>query len=509
MTESLQLAHLLDAAVAQCPDKLAIADEKGHLSFRELQRLAKQLATAFADADLAGQQVATLLPNSSELIIYYLACWMAGVIAVPFEYVDASPEIQYGLVDSQARWLIIHEEQLFKLDKIDLSKTAIETIFVVGKPRANQRNFAELFNAMPRQLPDPTPETIAFILYTSGSTALPKGVMHSHASAAGIIYSVLDALRVVDDSSLINVHDSVSHMGGWIEVFPFLWRKATVVLQKEFEPHLFYEDLRRWRPTVIGAHVENLWRIVRQPGAQRADFASLQVVFTGGEELPLPLQRAFIDLSGLPIQVGWGMTEAIWLTIAREPELNRPGFMGQSVENVNIRIVNPRDGSDVPDNQAGEFWVQGPMVSPGYWHRPEADREVFVEGWLRTGDMGLRDLEKNFWFTGRLKQIIERYGENITPGEIEQALYRHPAVAEACAFGIPDPDAGQVPVAYVHFKAGHSANEEELKEFLKTQIAEYKIPVQILAIDQMPLTPSGKINRKELAERYMQRKDSQ
>jgi long-chain acyl-CoA synthetase len=508
MTVSLQLAHLLDEAVAQCPDKLAIVDEKGHLSFRELQMLAKQLATAFADAGLAGQQVAALLLNSSELIIYYLACWMAGVIAVPFEYVDAPPEIRYGLVDSQARWFIVHEEQLFKLDSIDLSQTSIETIFVVGKPHTHQRNFAELFHVTPRQLPDPAPETIAFILYTSGSTALPKGVTHSHATAAGIIQSVLDALRVVDDHSLINVHDSVSHMGGWIEVFPFLWRKATVILEKEFEPQLFYDNLRRWRPAVIGAHVENLWQMVRHPGAQRADYASLQVIFTGGEELPLPLQRAFIDLTGKPIQVGWGMTEAIWLTIAREPELNRPGFMGQPVENVKLRVVNPRDGSDMPDNQVGEFWVQGPMVSPGYWRRPEADREVFVEGWLRTGDMGLRDSQGNFWFTGRLKQIIERHGENITPGEIEQALYRHPAVAEACAFGIPDPDAGQVPVAYVHFKTGQSATEGELKEFLKTQIAEYKIPVQILAIDQMPLTPSGKINRKALTERYMQRKDS-
>ena len=237
-------------------------------------------------------------------------------------------------------------------------------------------------------------------------------------------------------------------MGGWIEAFPFLWRGATVALEKAFDVERFYDDLRAWRPTVVGAHVDHLWQIVRRPGARRDDFASLDTVFTGGDELPLSLQRAFLELTGLPIQVGWGMTEAIWLTIARTPELRRRGFMGQPVDQVQLRLVG-RDGTDVPRGDAGELWVRGPMVSPGYWNRPEADREVFVDGWLRTGDMGLRDTDGNYWFAGRLKQIIERNSENITPGEIEQALYRHPAIAEAGAFGVPDPDEGQVPIAYV------------------------------------------------------------
>jgi long-chain acyl-CoA synthetase len=501
MDAPVRLARLLDDACTRHADKLAIACGDRRLSFAELRQLSARLGAALADAGLAGARVATLLPNGPELIACYLACWAAGVAMVPFEYVDAPPEIRYGLTDCGARWLIVHEQKLDHLAKVGLAGTAVEAVFVVGAPREHQRGFVSLLETAPRRCPDVAEDTPAFILYTSGSTALPKGVIHSHASAAGIVVSVLAALSRVDDESRIVAHDSVSHMGGWIEVFPLLWCGATVKLEKDFDAERFFDDLRTWRPTIVGAHIDHLWQIVRHPGARCEDFASLDTVFTGGDELPLPLQRAFIELAGLPIQVGWGMTEAIWLTIARTPELRRRGFMGKPVDRVQLRLVG-RNGTDVPRGEAGELWVKGPMVSPGYWQRPEANRAVFVDGWLRTGDMGLQDEDGSYWFTGRLKQIIERNSENITPGEIEQALYRHPAVAEAGAFGVPDADEGQVPVAYVVFNPGYRATEQELKDFLAGQIATFKIPARILPIDRLPLTHSGKIDHTALAERY-------
>jgi long-chain acyl-CoA synthetase len=331
-----RLTALLDDACAHRPGALAVASGGTRFSYRELRDRATRLATAFADAGLAGERVATLLPNGPEVISCYLGCWGAGAIAVPFEYVDAPPEIRYGLADSGARWLVVQDDKLAELAAIDLTQTAVERVLVVGRmPDATPEGaaptyepFENLLAVKARVLQAPDPATLAFILYTSGSTALPKGVTHSHASAAGIVASVLDALPRIDAGARIVVHDSVSHMGGWIEVFPMLARGGTVVLARDFEPECFYADLRAWRPTILGAHVDHLWQIVRHEGAVRDDFASLDTVFTGGDELPLPLQRAFLDLSGLPIQIGWGMTEAIWLTIAREPELRRRGALG-------------------------------------------------------------------------------------------------------------------------------------------------------------------------------------
>jgi long-chain acyl-CoA synthetase len=506
MDERPRLARLLDAACVHHPDKIAIVSGDRRLSYAELREKAARLAGTFTAADLAGDRIATLLPNGPELIVCYLACWAAGVTMVPFEYVDAPPEIAYGLRDSRARWLIVHGEKLDDFAKVDLAGAAVGTRVVVGAPRDGMRPFAELLAAPPWTGAEPAPDTAALILYTSGSTALPKGVIHSHASAAGIVESVLAALRRVDGDSRIVAHDSVSHMGGWIEVFPLLWRGAAVVLEPEFDAGRFLEGLRRWRPTVTGAHVDHLWQIVRHPEAQREDFASLDTVFTGGDELPIPLQRSFMALTGMPIEVGWGMTEAIWLTIARTPELRRRGYMGEAVDRVVLRVVG-RDGTDVARGDSGELWVRGPMVSPGYWDRPEANDEVFVDGWLRTGDTGLQDESGHYWFTGRVKQIIERNSENITPGEIEQALYRHPAVSEAGAFGVADPVEGQVPIAYVVFTPGQQATEDDLKRFLASQIAAFKIPARILPIDHLPLTHSGKIDHAALATRYTATRD--
>lgn len=500
-----RLDRLLDESLARDPSKLAVACGERRVSYAELSDLERRVATALHGAGLAGERVAFLLPNSIELVAGYLGCWRAGVTAVPFEYVDAPPEVAYGLRDSEARWLIVHEEKLADLARVDLERTTLERVLVVGAPATGHARFDELLAVAPQPLPDVPSDALALILYTSGSTALPKGVTHSHASAAGIVRSVLAALDPVDASARMVVHDSVGHMGGWIEVFPLLWRGATLILERDFDAARFHADLRAWQPTIVGAHVDHLWQIVRHAGARREDFASVTTVFTGGDELPLALQRAFLDGTGKPVLVGWGMTEAIWLTAARTPELARRGHLGRPVAEVEVRVVEIGDarlGSDVRDGEVGELWVRGPMVTPGYWRRPEADRAVLVDGWLRTGDMGFRAPDGDFWFTGRLKQIIERNSENITPGEIEQALYRHPAVAEAAAFGVPDPDAGQVPIACVRLTTAAGVTEDELKSFLATQIAEFKIPARILAIDALPLTHSGKIDHKALAARY-------
>src|SRR5262249_23884655 len=174
----------------------------------------RRVHSAFAGARLGGERVATLLPNGPELIVCYLAGWAAGAVMVPFEYVDAPPEIRYGLGDCGARWLIVHEEKVDDVARVGLADTAVERVLVVGTPREHQEPFASLLETAPRPLGDVAPDTSAFILYPSCSTALPRGVVHSKAWGAGTSGRVLAALARVDGDSRIVAHDSVSHRGG-------------------------------------------------------------------------------------------------------------------------------------------------------------------------------------------------------------------------------------------------------------------------------------------------------
>jgi long-chain acyl-CoA synthetase len=211
-------------------------------------------------------------------------------------------------------------------------------------------------------------------------------------------------------------------------------------------------------------------------------------VYTGGDTVSAALQREFSETAGLPIAVGYGMTEAIWLTVQREPRTERDGCIGRPVRNVRLRV----------DDATGELLVAGPMVMQRYWDDDPLTAATVEDGWLHTGDLAEQDDDGVWWFTGRLKDIIVRRTSKITPGEVEAALLQHPAVAAAAVVGAPDPDEGQVPVAFVVARPGRPPSPEELVAFLTERIAGYKIPARVLLRDSLPLTPSGKISRRDL-----------
>jgi long-chain acyl-CoA synthetase len=257
--------------------------------------------------------------------------------------------------------------------------------------------------------------------------------------------------------------------------------------------------MRRWRPTLICTHIDILARLIRWPGIERGDFASLRAVFTGGDKVPPTLQRQFIDKTGLPIQIGWGMTEAIWLTLCREPRFEAAECIGVPVGGAELRVTDP-DGQDLPTDAVGELRVRGPMVMQGYWRDPDASSASLEAGWLRTGDSGWRDADGLWWFATRLKELIVRNTSKISPGEVETALNEHPAVLASGVVGMADPNEGEVPVAYVVQDPERSTSEAELLTFLKGRIAQYKMPVRIEFLQSLPLTLSGKLDHRALRE---------
>jgi long-chain acyl-CoA synthetase len=270
------------------------------------------------------------------------------------------------------------------------------------------------------------------MFFTSGSTGNPKGVVHSHASALAMLTSTSEALGNVGPGDVAQVCEPQVHVSGFIATLTTLLGGGTVALYDGFDLESYVAGLRTHRPALICTHIDLLAQLVRAPGAERDWFASLRGIYTGGDTVPAALQRDFLALTGKPITVGYGMTEAIWLTVEREPRLDRDGCIGRPVGGAELRVE--------PDS--GEMLVRGPMLMQGYWNDPELTRRSLADGWLHTGDLGEVDADGVWWFRGRIKELIVRRTSKITPGEVESALDEHPAVAMAAVVAAPDEQEG-------------------------------------------------------------------
>jgi long-chain acyl-CoA synthetase len=396
---------------------------------------------------------------------------------------------------TEPKWLIIDAARRNLLDGLDGGAYGIERIVIAGgegDQLAALLNRDAAFPAVDQPQGQP-----ALIFFTSGSTGEPKGVLHTHGSALAILTSTRDALDGVDARDRILVCEPQVHPSGFIATFSVLLCGGTVRLLAQFDEARYIAALRAIAPSLIVTHIDIVAKLLQAPEIRREDFTSLRGVYTGGDVVPPARQRQFREFTGLPIQVGWGMTEAIWLTVCRDPGLELPGCIGRRVGGAEICVIG-ENGQELRDGEIGEFWVKGPMVMREYWRNSEATARAFANGWFRTGDSGSRDAEGTYWFAARIKDIIVRNTAKLTPGEVEAALDLHPDVKSAAVIGLPDESEGEVPVAFIVAEPGRSPNAEALTRFLETRIARYKIPDRYFFITALPLTRSGKIDHKAL-----------
>jgi long-chain acyl-CoA synthetase len=482
-------AHLIAPHAGSRGDRTALVHDGHRWSYAELAARAGALASAVAADGLAGERVALMLPNGPEAVLTYLACFDAGAVATPLNSRYAPPEIEGALRRARPRWLVVHADRLDRLDHVDPQVLDGVRVLVVGDV-AGRTPLESLLQGRPLDAPGPPLDAPAVLFFTSGSTGVPKGVVHTQASVRAMLTSTSEALGQVAPSDVAQVFEPLVHVSGFIGTLTTLMAGGTVVLYEGFDVERYAASLVENRPTLVCTHIDVLAQVVRAPGACRDWFSSLRGVYTGGDTVPGPLQTEFLTVAGRPIAVGWGMTEAIWLTIVREPRLERDGCIGTPVSGVQVRA----------DEATGELLVRGPMVMHGYWEDGPLTATTLADGWLHTGDLGRQDADGVWWFAGRLKDIIVRRTSKITPGEVESALDQHAAVAMSAVVGVPDPVEGQVPVAFVELRPGQQVSGAELTTFLADRIAAYKIPARLHFLDRLPLTASGKIAHRELHE---------
>lgn len=419
----MTLIDVLRSHAATRPDKAAVYCRDRAITFAELDASTDRLAQWLLDNGLEnGDRVALFWPNSIELVQLFFAVFKAGLIAVPVNVRLKAPEVAYILEHSKSKLCFVHPAVAQAAPQVDPA-TVRNALPTLAEPLAAERT-----------LPQPMADRVAAVLHTSGTTARPKGVTHTHGS---LFHTAAAISTLVSEDDVGVAPMQILHAAALNGIFlPCFYKGATTALLPIFDPGEMLETIERRRATFLICLPALLQLALQEQARSPRDVSSLHTVLAGGDSVSLALQHKTAELFGQPLREIYGMTEALPIC-GVPPTGGPPGAMGQAWPDIGVRIVSS-SGEDVAEGETGELVLHTPFNSVGYWEDPHTTAQQFRDGWYYSGDLASRDADGFYYFKGRMKQIIIRAGSNIAPQEVEEALYRHPAVLEAGVIGLPD-----------------------------------------------------------------------
>ena len=470
-----------------------------------------------------GDRVALASRNLPEWPVVFFAVTVLGAICVPLNAWWTGAELVYGLNNSGAKVLVCDGERLARIEPHLAELPELQTVIVsrLEEGSAGVLRLEDLIgnSAQWASLPDadlPQVEIAsddpATILYTSGTTGNPKGALGTHrnlttnimSSGFAAARSVLrreDALPAPSRKVLLTVIPLFHATACSATLMGAIAGGHTIVLMYKWDPVQAFGIIEREKVNATGGVPTIAWQLIEHPERVNYDLSSIESIGYGGAPSAPELVRKIFEVFGALPGNGWGMTEtsATVTTHSAEDYLNRPTSCGPPVAAADLEIRADDGVTVLPSGEVGELWARGPMIVAGYWNNPEASAATFVDGWVRTGDLAWIDDEGFCYIADRAKDMMIRGGENIYSSEVENALYEHPAVTDAAVVGIPHRTLGEEPGAVVHLTPGSSASEDELRSFVRTRIAAFKVPVRILFLGEtLPRNANGKILKKEL-----------
>ncbi len=500
---------ILDSCRRNAPQTALVDTSCGRrLTYAEYGEHVESLAHGLVSAGLApGEVVAIFLSNSWEFAITYHAATLAGGIPTLLNPAYREREIRYQLENSGAAFLVTDAPLLENVNLAGLH--ALRRVFTTRHDRPGCEPFASLLRASTARFPQPsTPsaQTIAALPYSSGTTGLPKGVMLSHHNLVANVYQVLGPHgSPFSHGDVVLCFLPLYHIYGLTVALSLsITLGGTLVLMPRFDPQklcaLLTAESVTMMPMVPPAI--NALCQVAEAGAFPKDHR-VRWIKSGAAPLAPELARRLTDLTGIPVLQGYGMTEASPVThvgYVAPPEMCRPASIGQPLALTDCRILDPND-NEVAPGAPGELVMRGPQFMVGYWKEPQATAAVLRDGWYFSGDIVRADADGFYYVLDRRKEMIKYKGFPVAPAEVESVLLEHPAVRDCGVVAKPNPEAGEIPCAFVVLRDGFMPSEKldgELRTFVADRLAHHKQPREVHFVDSVPRTPSGKVLRREL-----------
>ncbi len=485
----------LATAFADCAEKhapkTAIFWGETEISYAALLAQSQKVA-AYLQTGLGvqpGDRVALWVKNCPEFVSAVFGILSAGGVVVPINNFLKPAEVAYILNDSGANVLIIGAELAAHFETLKAARPSLEMLRV--------EEFAALNPSSILHSPSLCSEKdLAALLYTSGTTGHPKGAMLTHGNFLHNVASCVAALDVREDERVVvalpQFHSFMFTVG---TLLPVLCGCGILLLKTLHPFKQVLEEIARHRGTILPA-VPSFYRaLLAVPEFGRLP---LRLCISGGAPLPVEVFNEFTRKFPFPLREGYGPTESSPVaTVNPIYGINKPGSIGQPIPNVELSIRDEA-GQELPVGEIGEICIRGGNVMRGYWNQPEETAKVLRNGWLLTGDVGYRDADGYYFITDRKKDMLLVNGINVYPREIEEVIYQFPGVKEAAVVGVPDPRKGEQPVAFVAAAEGRTLDEKALHQFIRSKLADYKLPKHIVFLPALPRNATGKILKTEL-----------
>ncbi|MFJ8063971.1 long-chain fatty acid--CoA ligase [Psychrobacillus sp. NPDC096426] len=502
---TISLYELLARTAEKYPFHKAVIDGNEELTYTELKNASDYFAAALYNRGFRkGDRMAIMLPNSAEYIIAYFAVHRLGGIVCQVNPMYQSQELEYILQNSESKWFISFEEQQYKLT--EFGSTDKLTIITADRGQVHINNLHEWIkeenNFLPQLDINPEEDT-ALLQYTGGTTGRSKGVMLTHANLLTNVFQSVtfqkNELQIPGERSF--GLSPLFHIAGIVNLNQSILIASTYIAVRRFQLEATLELIRKHRPTIFSGNPTIYIALLNYPDLRDSDLESFKICASGTAPMPVEVMDAIKQKTKARVYEAFGMSETLITHRTPPGAISKIGSVGVPLPNTDSKIMDIETGTkEMPNGETGELIIKGPQVMNGYWRNLEETEHALRNGWMYTGDIAYMDDDGFFYVVGRKKDMIIASGYNIYPNEIEEVIYQHPAVLEACVFGVPDSYRGETVKAVIVIRKTETVTEEEILNWCNERMARYKVPRLIEFRSELPKSSVGKVLRRILVD---------